>query len=107
MVPDSNTFVARLENLVIRMLQDLQRYAQKEGASEIYVKKQNEIILELVGISNSLSSLKYLELWLDLEARMQALEEYDPNVNAHTILLHTRPAAKYNYSYININPFRP
>ena len=38
--------------------------------------------------------------------RIEKLEIIDPQLNAHTIVLHTKPGNKYNYSFIEINPFQ-
>lgn len=97
--------VAGLERIITELALGLQKYAQKEGANEMYVRKQNELIMDLTQLYNKLSGLKYLELWADIENRIERLEEIDPQLNAHTIVIHTKQANKYNYSFIEINPF--
>lgn len=97
--------LAGLERIIIGLAQGLQKYAQKECANEMYVRKQNELILDLTKLYNQLSGLKYLELWVDIEDRIERLEKFDPELNAHTIVIHTKPSNRNNYSFIEINPF--
>jgi hypothetical protein len=98
--------IAGLERIIVDLSNGLRRYVQKEGASEIYIQKQNELILDLTNLYNRLSGLKYLETWESIEKRIEKLEVMDPHLNAHTIVLHTKPGKNYNYSFIDINPFK-
>ncbi|MBI5538936.1 MAG: hypothetical protein HY951_02685 [Bacteroidia bacterium] len=106
MATDVLPAIAGLERIILELSNGLRRYVQKEGASDIYIQKQNELILELTNLYNRLSGLKYLETWESLERRIERLELIDPQLTAHTIVLHTKPSKGYNYSFIEINPFR-
>jgi len=107
MTTDVLSSLAGLERIINQMASDLMRYVHRENASELYVQKQNEIILELTNLFNKLSSMRYLELWTDIENRIEYLEKVDPELNAHTIVIHTKPSNNCNYSFIEFNPFKP
>lgn len=96
-----------LEKIITELTNDLKRYVLKEGANERYIKKQNEILFELTDLYNQLYHFRYLEFWEEAESRMRKLEELDPGLNAHTIVIHIKPGKGNNYSFIEINPFRP
>jgi hypothetical protein len=106
MTPDVLTALSGLERIIINLSEGLRMYAKKDNASEIFVQKQNELILELTNLYNRLAGLKYLEIWEDIEIRMNQLESLDPELSAHTIVLHTKPSNNCNYSFIEINPFK-
>lgn len=100
------TAVAGLDRIIADLSNSLKKYVQKKGASELYVQKQNELIRDLICLYNQLSELKFLQLWVEIETRIKNLEEQDPELNAHTIIIHTRPGNQHNYSFIEINPFQ-
>lgn len=98
--------MAGLEKVILELSNGLRRYVMKNNANELYIQKQNELIFDLTTLYNKLSYLKYIEVWEELEKRMEKLEGIDPQLNAHTIVLHTKPGNKHNYSFIEINPFQ-
>lgn len=106
MATDVLPAIAGLERIILELSNGLRRYVKKDDASEMYIQRQNELILELTKLYNRLLGLKYLETWEELENRIEKLEIVDPQLNAHTIVIHTKPGNKYNYSFIEINPFQ-
>jgi len=96
--------LAELENIILKLRDELKRYVLKPDASELFIEKQNQLISDLCNIYNSFEQMRCYELWMDIERRIDALEKKDPQLNAHVIIIHTKPAGS-NYSYIDINPF--
>jgi hypothetical protein len=97
--------MSRLERVIEALKKDLVRYSEKPDASEQYIKKQNDMITALVASFNDLDSMRYYETWEIVEDEMYKLEKIDPELNAHNILLQTRPG-KTIHSRIVINPFK-
>lgn len=106
MTTDIYPAIAGLEHVIIELSNGLKRYVKKEGANDNYIQKQNELIFELTNLYNKLLSLKYLETWESIEKKIEEFENKDPQLNAHTIVIHTKPGNNFNYSYIEINPFQ-
>ena len=95
---------SKLEKVIEDLRKDLMAYSEKPGASEKFMNKQNAIIKNLVESFNDLETLRFYETWELIEQEMAALERIDPELNAHTILIQTRPG-KTKCSRIVINPF--
>ena len=106
MATDVLPAIAGLERIILELSNGLRHYVMKEKTNDLYIQKQNELIFELTNLYNRLCNMKYLETWEDIERRMEKLEAIDPQLNAHTIVLHTKPGNKYNYSFIELNPFQ-
>lgn len=96
--------ITSLEGIIHGLIRDLEKYAQRENANQLYIDKQNVLIKNLVGIHNTINSIKFLEVWQNIEAEMQRLEKLDNQLNGHSIYLHCRPNG-HNFSRITYNPF--
>lgn len=96
--------ITSLEGIIQGLIRDLEKYAQRENANQLYIDKQNVLIKNLVGIHNTINSIKFLEVWQNIEAEMQRLEKLDNQLNGHSIYLHCRPNG-HNFSRITYNPF--
>jgi len=95
---------ASLEFIIQGLVKDLERYALRENANQLYINKQNQLIKKLVGVYNSINSIKNLEAWERIECEMQRLEQMDRQLTGHFIFLHCRPKGQ-NFSQIIYNPF--
>ena len=96
--------ITSLEGIIHGLIRDLEKYAQRENANQLYIDKQNVLIKNLVGIHNTINSIRFLEVWQNIEAEMQRLEKLDNQLNGHSIYLHCRPNG-HNFSRITYNPF--
>lgn len=96
--------ITSLEGIIQGLIRDLEKYAQRENANQLYIDKQNNLIKNLVGIHNTINSIRFLEVWQNIEAEMQRLEKLDNQLNGHSIYLHCRPNG-HNFSRITYNPF--
>ena len=96
--------ITSLEGIIHGLIRDLEKYAQRENANQLYIDKQNVLIKNLVGIHNTINSIRFLEVWQNIEAEMQRLEKLDTQLNGHSIYLHCRPNG-HNFSRITYNPF--
>ncbi|MEI6764632.1 MAG: hypothetical protein WCM76_03260 [Bacteroidota bacterium] len=97
--------MARLEKVIEALRKDLVRYSEKPNANDTFIDKQNTLIAELVTAFNDLDSLHFFETWQDIETQIRQLENIDPELNAHNIMLHLKPGSVTKYSRIIINPF--
>lgn len=96
--------ITSFEGIIQGLIKDLEKYAQRENANQIYIDKQNVLIKNLVGIHNTINSIRFLEAWQNIDAEMQRLEKIDTQLNGHSIYLHCRPNG-HNFSRITYNPF--
>ncbi len=96
--------ITSLEGIIKGLIKDLEKYAQRENANQLYIDKQNSLIKNLVGIHNTINSIKFLEAWQNIDREMQRLEKLDNQLNGHSIYLHCRPNG-HNFSRITYNPF--
>lgn len=96
--------ITSLEGIIQGLIKDLEKYAQHENANQLYIDKQNVLIKNLVGIHNTINSIRFLEVWQNIEAEMRRLEKLDNQLNGHSIYLHCRPNG-HNFSRITYNPF--
>lgn len=96
--------ITSLEGIIHGLIKDLEKYAQRENANQLYIDKQNVLIKNLVEIHNTINSIRFLEVWQNIEAEMQRLEKLDNQLNGHSIYLHCRPNG-HNFSRITYNPF--
>jgi len=94
----------QLDSIIERLRDELQKYVSRPDASDFYIKKQNELIAELVDIYNSIEPLEYAEMWTVVEKEICNLEKQDPELSAHCITIKTKLKGN-NTSLININPF--
>ena len=99
-----NNISSSLESIIEGLVKDLERYALRENANQLYINKQNQLIKKLVAIYNSINSIKNLDAWEKIEAEMQRLEQMDRQLTGHFIFLHCRPKGQ-NFSRIIYNPF--
>ncbi len=97
--------VTSLESLIQGLIKDLEKYAKRENANQLYIDKQNILIKNLIGIHNSINSIRFLELWQNIDTEMQRLEKLDAQLSGHSIYLHYRPNG-HNFSRITYNPFK-
>ncbi|MGZ4053668.1 MAG: hypothetical protein ACXVPU_04675 [Bacteroidia bacterium] len=96
--------VVSLENIIQGLIKDLEKYAQRENANQLYIDKQNLLIKNLIAIHSTIHSIKSLEVWQNLDAEMQRLEKLDQDLCGHSI--HFRCKANgHNFSKIIYNPF--
>lgn len=96
--------ITSLEGIIQGLIKDLEKYAQRENANQLYIDKQNSLIKNLVGIHNTINSIRFLEVWQNIDKEMQRLEKLDNQLNGHSIYLHCRPNG-HNFSRITYNPF--
>ena len=96
--------ITPLESIIQGLIKDLEKYAQRENANQLYIDKQNSLIKNLVGILNTINSIRFLEAWQNIDKEMQRLEKLDNQLNGHSIYLHCRPNG-HNFSRITYNPF--
>ena len=96
--------ISSLEVIIQGLIKDLEKYAQRENANQIYIDKQNILIKNLVEIHNTINSIRFLEVWQYIDKEMQRLEKLDNQLNGHSIYLHCRPNG-HNFSRITYNPF--
>lgn len=96
--------ITSLEGIIKGLIKDLEKYVQRENANQLYIDKQNSLIKNLVGIHNTINSIKFLEAWQNIDREMQRLEKLDNQLNGHSIYLHCRPNG-HNFSRITYNPF--
>ena len=96
--------LTRLEKVINEMMDDLRRYASKDGAKDNYVQKQNGIIEELCAIHADLDCLDMFELWSDIEQRMKELEKIDPQIDSHCIVIQMKPGQAKHSSFIELKP---
>lgn len=96
--------LTRLKEIVTKLSEELRWYAQKADANPRFVEKQNALIQDLCAIHNDLDCLNNFDLWSDIEERMKSLEELDPQIDAHCILIHVKPGEARNQSFIEIKP---
>ena len=72
-------FEERRENLLL--------YAQSGRAKQGYIDRENRLLQTLSEVLTELSSLRQLELWLAIEAKMKELQKRDPLVDGFVIHL--------------------
>ncbi len=96
--------VTSLEGIIQGLIKDLERYAKRKNANQLYIDKQNILIKNLIGVHNTINSIRFLELWQSIDSEMQRLEELDKQLSGHSIHLHCRPAGQ-NFSRITYNTF--
>lgn len=96
--------ITSLEGIIQSLIKDLEKYAQRENANQLYIDKQNVLIKNLVRIHNTINSIRFLEAWQNIDKEMQRLEKLDNQLNGHSIYLHCRPNG-HNFSRITYNPF--
>lgn len=94
--------LTRLEEIIAKLSEELQRYAQKEDANPLFVDKQNQLIIDLCNIHNDLDCLDLFDMWADIEQKMKELEKLDPQIDSHCIMIHLKPGPVCNNSYIEI-----
>lgn len=75
--------ITSLEGIIQSLINDLEKYAQRENANQLYIDKQNVLIKNLVGIHNTINSIRFLEVWQNIEAEMQRLEKLDNQLKGH------------------------
>lgn len=93
------------ESIIQGLIKDLEKYAKRENANQLYIDKQNILIKNLIGIHNTINSIRFLELWQNIDEEMQRLEELDKQLSGHSIHLQCRPTGQ-NFSRITYNPFK-
>lgn len=96
--------ITSLESIIQGLIKDLEKYAQRENANQLYIDKQNSLIKNLVEIHNTINSIRFLKAWQNIDKEMQRLEKLDNQLNGHSIYLHCRPNG-HNFSRITYNPF--
>ncbi len=96
--------MSRLEKVIEDLRRDLERYSQKPDANDKFIQMQNQVISNLVIAFNDLDTLQYAEVWESIEDTIDRIERIDPELNAHNILIQTRPGT-LKCSRIAINPF--
>lgn len=78
-----------LKEIISNLKHELELYAQKENASISYIDKQNNLIILLVNVYNSLDSLKYYHSWCQIEQCMDSLSQRDPELSGVSIQFRT------------------
>jgi predicted methyltransferase len=96
--------ISSLEGIIKDLIENLEKYAQRENANQLYIDKQNLLIENLISIHESINSIKFLEAWQSIDKEMQRLEKLDKQLTGHSIYLHCRPNG-HNFSRIIYNPF--
>lgn len=96
--------ITSFEGIIQGLIKDLEKYAQRENANQLYIDKQNILIKNLVEIHNTINSIRFLEVWQNIDKEMQRLEKLDNQLNGHSIYLHCRPNG-HNFSRITYNQF--
>jgi predicted methyltransferase len=97
--------ITSFESIIQGLIKDLEKYAKRENANQLYIDKQNILIRNLIGIHNTINSIRFLELWQNIDTEMQRLEELDKQLSGHSIHLQCRPTG-HNFSRITYNPFK-
>jgi hypothetical protein len=104
-----NNSLPLLESIIQNLIKDLENYAQRENANQIYINKQNLLIKNLVLVynsdeNNSNDTLVHYDAWREIETAMSKLEQKDTQISGHTIHVRTRQKGN-NFTIININSF--
>lgn len=82
------------------MIKDLQFHASKPNPSQNFVNHQNELIKGLIGVYNSFPDTMVGGRFLWLEQEILQIENTDPSISGHTIILRTKPNGD-NFSFIS------
>jgi hypothetical protein len=93
-----------LESIIQNLVKELESYARKENANQIYINKQNVLIEDLIRVYNC-NDLIHFDSWLQVENVMSNVEQQDKEISGHVIQIRTRQAGN-NFTKININPFQ-
>jgi hypothetical protein len=90
-----------LEEVILELRTDLQRYADKDNAQQWVLDKGNERILKLTQCLNALLPLRRPDTWQEIEQTISQLEARDNQLSGVTIRLQTRLNGNGFYGFIN------
>jgi hypothetical protein len=100
----TKTGLILLDESIESIRSDVEKYAQLPDASEFFIKKQNQLLKNLINSYNYFEQIKHFDFWLHIERIMKQLEAKDPQLSGHIIKLWIKPAG-LNFSEIYLNPF--
>lgn len=90
----------QLESLIQELKLKLALYAQKDNANEIYIHKQNQLILNLVEVYNEIPVLQYVDVWKQIETEIEDVLNRDSELSGVCIRLKFNDKSN-NYALIN------
>ena len=79
-----------LEEVMEELSENLQKYVQQPNPNQYRVDKMNKLRAKLYKVYNSISFLKYYDVWADIERIMDSIEKEDEVLSGHAILIRTR-----------------
>lgn len=91
-----------LQEVIAKMINGLENYARRKDARQGFVDQQNELIKSLVAIYNSFPESEEGSRFYWLEQEIFLLENLDPTISGHNIILRTKPKG-HNFSLISKN----
>jgi len=92
------------ETVIDKLKTDLESYAKIPNAKLEYIKKQNAIIADLCEVYNAVNCMKLSDIWAHIDYEIARLEDLDPVLSGHRIILRTKPTG-IEFSTIPLNPF--
>jgi len=91
-----------LDAYIENEISSLKKYAEKPDASPEYIRRKNIDISRLCEAYNCLAKTKYIDVWQKLEIAFADLENRDPQLNGHCVVLRKSEAGD-NFSFTKIN----
>lgn len=89
-----------LNQVIQKMIKGLENYVLRQDANPKFVESQNQQIKTLVAIYNSLPDSTEGGRFLWLENEITRLENCDPTISGHNIIIRTKPSGN-NFSLIS------
>ena len=91
---------ASMLEYIEQQAKELELYAKKENAKQLYIEKRNNEISLLCSIYNAIEDLKYYEVWAEIEEEVKRLMNIDKELSGFNIKLRLKSTGN-NFGYIN------
>jgi hypothetical protein len=80
-----------LKSFIQERIRELEKYAQKPDAKDIYIAKQNEQIKQLTAIYNSIPNSDSYGIGLLIEKKFELMQQLDPNFSGLITEIRIKP----------------
>lgn len=91
-----------LKSFIQERIRELEKYAQRPDAKDVYLAKQNEQIRQLTAIYNSIPNSGSYGFGILIEKQFELMQQLDPNFSGLTAEIRVKPDGITGYLPLNL-----
>ena len=91
-----------LKSFIQERIKDLEKYAQRPDAKDVYLAKQNEQIRQLTAIYNSIPNSDSYGIGVLIEKEFELMQQLDPNFSGLITAIRVKPNGALCYLPLNL-----